>query len=346
MIPACVTLVAPEPPTQPTGGHRYNEEVLRRLGGRIAVARYSRTDSATISRIASGRPRGPVAVDSLFFSRLPFLRGLRNTGQERLVGLAHMPAVAVGSHVPAGARPTRRIQEAEGMALRLFDTFVAPSAYVSHCLGLAGVPDTAVHICPPGVDSFDPVGQGDVDDADSAGSGTGLRLLSVCNVTLIKNLHIIPPILSRLDGEGIEWTWTIVGSTSVDAQATRLLRAALRKTRTASRTDLVGPLPHGDARALMARRDMLLHPSLSETYGMVVAEALALGTPVLAHRVGALGELLPVDALVEPGDAAGWFDRLVGFRNAGRPRVLPRRFPDWDGTADCFWEALCADAGR
>ena len=46
----------------------------------------------------------------------------------------------------------------------------------------------------------------------------------------------------------------------------------------------IGPVSHREAIAWMARSDVLLHPSLQESFGMVVAEALAVGLPVVAGR--------------------------------------------------------------
>lgn len=46
----------------------------------------------------------------------------------------------------------------------------------------------------------------------------------------------------------------------------------------------VGAWPHDAVLALMAECDVLLHPSLEESFGVVVAEALAIGLPVVAGR--------------------------------------------------------------
>jgi putative glycosyltransferase (TIGR04348 family) len=67
-----------------------------------------------------------------------------------------------------------------------------------------------------------------------------------------------------------------------------------------------GPLPHGEARRLIARGRLLLLPSVMEGGANVAIEAVTSGTPVLASRidgsVGLLGEDWP--AYFPPGDDA------------------------------------------
>ena len=55
----------------------------------------------------------------------------------------------------------------------------------------------------------------------------------------------------------------------------------------------------------MSRAVAVLLPSLSEGWGVVIAESLACGTPVVASRVGGIPEIIGSDAagiLVAPGD--------------------------------------------
>lgn len=52
------------------------------------------------------------------------------------------------------------------------------------------------------------------------------------------------------------------------------------------------PLPHPELAELFRRSDAVLMPSCSESFGLVALEALACGTPVLAHDVGGLSELV------------------------------------------------------
>ena len=72
-----------------------------------------------------------------------------------------------------------------------------------------------------------------------------------------------------------------------------------------------GPLTGGDLAGSYGSADLLVLASRSETYGMVVTEALAHGLPVVATEVGGVPEALGHGAdgvrpglLVPPGDPA------------------------------------------
>jgi glycosyltransferase involved in cell wall biosynthesis len=97
--------------------------------------------------------------------------------------------------------------------------------------------------------------------------------------------------------------------------------AALRARAGAGAVTFVG---HVDERALARLRadaGVALVPSRSaETFGMAAAEAMAAGLPVIASRVGALGELLDERALVPAGDPAALAEaipRALGDVEAG-----------------------------
>lgn len=85
--------------------------------------------------------------------------------------------------------------------------------------------------------------------------------------------------------------------------------------------NFVGPLPHDQVLDWMTRSEVLLHPSREESFGAIVAEAMAAGLAVIAGRdsgalpwlVGDAGRLVDVGSVAEIaqallgllGDAAG-----------------------------------------
>jgi len=94
----------------------------------------------------------------------------------------------------------------------------------------------------------------------------------------------------------------------------------------------VGRVPRADLDALLGRAVALTFPSRHEGYGLPVAEAMALGCPVIASRTTALPEVVGnAGLLVDPDDIDGWIaamlrvlddaDFRAGLIGAGHERV-------------------------
>jgi glycosyltransferase involved in cell wall biosynthesis len=97
-----------------------------------------------------------------------------------------------------------------------------------------------------------------------------------------------------------------------------------------------------DSPDLIAAADLLILPSLAEAFGLVLTEALYLGTPVVATRVGGIPEIVDdgIDGtLVPPADSRALAQAILELlenpekrrrvAGAGREKVLKRfRFED------------------
>ena len=90
-------------------------------------------------------------------------------------------------------------------------------------------------------------------------------------------------------------------------------KAARALARIDKRYRYVGALPHGLARAAIARAHVLVHPSVAEGGANVIVEAVTSGTAIIASRVsgnvGMLGERYP--GYFDAGDAVGLAASLV-----------------------------------
>ena len=85
-----------------------------------------------------------------------------------------------------------------------------------------------------------------------------------------------------------------------DGPERQALEKRIRATKAQSRFDLLGQV--ADTPSLMADADILVLPSQGEGTPLVISEALAVGTPVVSTRVGAIEEILPTTCgiLVDP----------------------------------------------
>jgi len=91
--------------------------------------------------------------------------------------------------------------------------------------------------------------------------------------------------------------------------------ARLRMLANAEPVTFTGYVDDARLDALIAGADLLVHPSLYEGFGLVVLEAMARGTPVLAARATALpetgGEAAAYFEPADPGDLARRLQELL-----------------------------------
>ncbi len=203
---------------------------------------------------------------------------------------------------------------------------------VSSATAVAGL-STPVHRIPFGVDTrrFRP----------AAGSREGFT------IGFTKHLH------PRYDPETLVEAFAQVAGTLGEARLVmagagpmldRLTQRAA-SLGVADRVEFLGALPHDAIPELMREFDVLVNPSRSESFGVALLEASATGIPVIATRVGGVGETVldgRTGILVEPGDVAGIADALLTLAAdaparrrmgaAGREHVV-RHF-EWDDCVD------------
>jgi D-inositol-3-phosphate glycosyltransferase len=145
---------------------------------------------------------------------------------------------------------------------------IAVSSEVRDRIAAAGV-RRQVHVVPHGVDGtrFSP----------DPGRRTGMRLCCVAEVAPHKQQHVVARSL-----RGLTWTLAVAGPIRDRAYARRVLREG------GERVTLLGPLDEDGVVALLRSSEALVHPSISESFGMAVLEGMAAGLPVVAGTVAGL----------------------------------------------------------
>lgn len=147
----------------------------------------------------------------------------------------------------------------------------------------------------------------------SLGAGEDPLLLSVGRLVRQKGFDVLVRALAEPPLRTRRLRAAIVGRGEEEETLRRLARElALEK-----RVELLGV--RTDVPALMAAADLLVAPSRWEGFGIVVAEAMALGLPVVASRVSALPELVDdgtTGALVPHDEPAALAEAIANLLDA------------------------------
>ena len=117
-------------------------------------------------------------------------------------------------------------------------------------------------------------------------------------------------------GEFSELTFVLVGDAPPDSRAE--LERRIRERGLERRVVLREPVTHQTILEMLSSSDVFLFPTLTEGFPISVAEAMAVGLPVVATPVGAIPEMIDVPRggfLVEPGDVDGFVRALAKLRD-------------------------------
>ena len=325
-------------PARPSGGNTYDRRMrdgLTAAGWAVHVHEVSGAQAALADALARIPDGSVVLLDGLVASPAPEVL-VPESRRLRLVALVHMPL--------GQAKP----DEQEAAVLAAVASVVTTSAWARQALlDLYSLPAERVHVAEPGVEAAEL----------APGTTTGESLLSVAAVIPGKGHDVLLDALATLNGR--RWRCLCVGTLERDpAYVAALRRRAVDRGLDGSMR-FSGAVPDADLSRSYGAADLLVFPSRSETYGMVVTEALARGLPVVAADVGGVPEALGHGAdgtrpgvLVPPDDAAALGDALrawledPGLRRRLRRAARERResLPDWSATTSSLADVLARAA--
>lgn len=189
--------------------------------------------------------------------------------------------------------------------------FVAVSGAVAAALEATGVDPARILVIPNGVDV-----EGLRHAASSAvihREDSAFRMGFFGRLEPIKGCDYAIRAVAKLRERQYDVRLKVAGSGSQDAS----LRSLAAELDVSDRVDFLGTVP--SVAPHMASCDVVVVPSLSEAFGLTAAEALALGVPVVASKVGGLPEVV-VDGvtglLVPPADASAIADAVAALVDA------------------------------
>src|SRR5690606_31982321 len=213
----------------------------------------------------------------------------------------------------SGAR-AREMDEREGRALTAAHAVIVTSDWAAREVGRRyGLPASAA---PPGVEPS-PV---------APGSGDTPQLLTLASLTPLKNHALLLAALETVAHH--RWAAVFAGPAPNPDLASALRADALRRG-LADRITWPGPLLGQELDRTWSATDLLVHPSRSETFGLVVSEAHARGIPTIVGA-GTGAEQTLRGGQLRGGLQGDGRDRAGAVSGEGRDRTgpLPGEYPD------------------
>ena len=335
-----------------TGGYLYNGRVisgLRQRGFEIeevvvggASPEEQRTAALRLESAFDPSRFDTIVVDAL--ARIAVSKHLDLWLSWRpVVALVHeLPSVAGGGPRHETVASERNYEE----PLLRADRLVAVSDHGRKVLLGRGISPRRIHVVPPGFDGV-PVSGGSHVQSDGP-------VRALCVAQWIERKGILTLVEAWTMHERPGAVLELVGETDADPGYAARVRAAIDA---APRGSIIvsGAVDDAALGAAYASADLFVLPSRYEGYGIVYAEALARGLPIVGCEVGPVPDLVGREAaiLVQPDDRGALsaaLDLLLGDSalRAKMSAAASRRaslLPRWEDAVDGFEEAL-RTAGR
>jgi glycosyltransferase involved in cell wall biosynthesis len=158
--------------------------------------------------------------------------------------------------------PDPRTVERELAEYQVADCIAVATEFVARTFVERGIPRERLIVNPYGVDLrlFQPT--------EPSTTGRGLRVIHVGRVSVQKGVHYLIEAVGRLP----QATLTVVGAPDPD----------MSKLLSASHVNFIGPVPGRDLPRYYAQADVFCLLSLQEGLALVLAQAMAMGLPIIA----------------------------------------------------------------
>ncbi len=336
-----------------TGGYLYNARVLAGLReSGVEVEEIVAGGTSPQEQLASaprvGSMLNPTAFDAIVVDALASIAVAPHLDRWRasspVVALVHeLPSIAGGGSEPGETAEQRAYEE----PLLRADRLVAVSEHGRALLAACGVPPGRVSVVPPGFDRLVPA------KPPTVRSAGPVRALCVAQWIPRKGILALIDAWTRRPRPGA--VLELVGETDAHPAYAASVREAIAAASDASIL-VSGPVDDPALAAAYAAADLFVLPSRYEGYGMVFAEALSFGLPLVACEVGPVPGLVGREAalLVPPDDESALADALdlllgtPGLRDrmSAAARRRSASLPRWRDTVAGFDEVLQSVVSR
>ncbi len=341
-----VHFLIPGNPDTRTGGYLYDRQIMQGLTDRGWSVTLQRLDDsfptptpaamqAAAAVLAALPEQAVVVIDGLALGAMPTLVALHKT-RLRLVGLVHHP-LALETGLDSTLQ--QQLYASELAALRHVRLIIVTSPHTVRALAHYQVAPERCVVVPPGTEPA-PLARGS--------GNPELSLLCAASLTPRKGHAVLLRALAQ--SQHLHWRLRCAGSPSLDPATAARLRTLASDLQLTERIEWLGELDAVSLARCYEQADVFVLPSWYEGYGMVLAEALARGLPILSTTAGAIPDTVPAAAglLVPPGDEAALAHALeqlltqadLRHRLAAAAKAARSHLIDWPTACAQFEAAL------
>lgn len=311
----------------PTGGYEYDRRLIDLLPAfgvnvqHVALPASFPNPNAADIKTTAGLLNGhdesaTLLIDGLAYGAFP--RALLSQLKGRVIALVHHPLF-----LETGLPHARKVElkTCEGIALSRADHIIVTSRATGRILiENMAIDREMVTVAEPGTDPA----------SRATGTGSPLTILAVGAVLPRKGYDLLIEALAPLTD--LDWRLTIAGALDRNPAAVEAVQTLIDRHKLAERITLAGKVVPATLNRYYESADLFVSASLFEGYGMVLAEAMARGLPIVTATGGAAGDTAGKAAAlhVEAGNVG---ELTATLRRALSDKKLRDRL------ADAAWEA-------
>lgn len=211
---------------------------------------------------------------------------------------------------------------------RRADAVVVPSAAMKQLLVESGVSPATITVVHHG---FDPAPAMDADPDQIPPSAHGwrrheLRLLHVGHASAHKNLAVLPEVLRLVRHQGIDAGLALTVPRDAANPEIAAVMAAAEAAGVADAVHYLGAVPQDSVWGLYRASSVFVFPSLTESFGFPLLEAMAAGLPIVASDIPSNREIAAGCARYHaPADAAAAAQLVLAAQSAVTPEDIRAR---------------------
>lgn len=268
-----IQILLPAPENRRSGGTIYGVELIQTLKLLEHSVRTFWVEPGGLKNVAQQLESSePVLLDGLVFHQNTADSDLLN--QFQAIYLTHLPFWLEPGCLPSETAARKRNELA---FMSTCEKVICTSEFIKKKLIDTGLPKSNIRVLTPKINGK---------PREAKCNSTPKKLLTVGSVHYGKGIELLIQSLSRL--KDFSWELNIVGAYATSDSYYRNLLKRIQYHELGNRVNFIGELTREEVSHFYHRSDLLIHPSRFESYGMVIAESLEHGLPVLSSDAGAL----------------------------------------------------------